>query len=405
MPRDDALRVLHLLDHSVPHHSGYSFRTLNILRGQRQFGWQTFHLTTPKQGGNTLEDEAEGFHFFRTVGSQWAARGFHEFGLMRDVKARLLEVAARVRPHVLHVHSPVLNALPALSVARQLKVPLVYEVRAFWEDAAVDHGSTTEGSLRYRLTRALETYALKHAQHVTTICQGLAADIRARGVAADKITVIPNGVDVSAFAPGGVPDEALRGALGLAGKTVLGFIGSFYAYEGLPLLIEALSRVRRVFPDVAVLLAGGGPQDRALRAMVGARGLADSVVFAGRVGHEVVQRYYDLIDVLVYPRLPMRLTELVTPMKPLEAMAQGRLLLASDVGGHRELIDHARTGWLFEAGSVEALANGLIGLLRTRSSWPAVRCAARAHVEARRTWAHSVAPYRPVFEAFYRAGL
>ena len=138
MPREDALRVLHLLDHSVPHHSGYRFRTLNILRGQRQFGWQTFHLTTPKQGGNTLEDEAEGFHFFRTVGSQWAARGFAEIGLMRDVKARLLEVAARVRPHVLHVHSPVLNALPALSVARQLNLPLVYEVRAFWEDVQVD---------------------------------------------------------------------------------------------------------------------------------------------------------------------------------------------------------------------------------------------------------------------------
>ena len=150
--------------------------------------------------------------------------------------------------------------------------------------------------------------------------------------------------------------------------------------------------------QVVVLLVGGGPQERALREQVAAMGLSAQVVFTGRVPHAKVGMYYDLMDVLAYPRLPMRLTELVTPMKPLEAMAQGRLLIASDVGGHRELIEHERTGWLFKAGSKEALAQSLIALLGRRGQWQAVRDQARHFVETQRTWGASVARYLPVFE-------
>ncbi len=393
------LRVLHVLDHSLPLHSGYSFRTFEIVRAQRELGWRTFHLTGPRQGSEAMEEEAGGLHFFRTPLPAPALPWVGEFALMRALRARVLEVARQVRADLLHVHSPVLNALPALGVARNLGLPLVYEVRAFWEDAAVDHGSTTEGSLRYRLTRALETRALKRAHHVTTICEGLARDIRERGLAEDRITVIPNAVDIRKFSPGGKADAALLSQLGLTGKTVLGFIGSFYAYEGLELLIEALPGIRARHPEVAILLAGGGPQEETLRARVAALGFQQAVVFAGRVPNEAVGRYYDLIDVLVYPRLPMRLTELVTPMKPLEAMAQGRLLVASDVGGHLELIEHGRTGWLFEAGSVASLAEAVSRVLERQDRWAQWRREARHHVETTRTWRHSVARYRPVFEA------
>src|SRR5262245_37451525 len=170
------LRILHILDHSIPLHSGYTFRTLSILREQRKLGWKTFHLTTPKQLGCTSEEEAvDGWHFFRTPAHAHggAVPLVGELALMRHVEHRLDDVVRRVRPHILHAHSPVLNAIPALRVGRRLGLPVVYEVRAFWEDAAVDHGTTQEGSLRYRLTRGLETYALKRADHVTTICEGL----------------------------------------------------------------------------------------------------------------------------------------------------------------------------------------------------------------------------------------
>jgi phosphatidylinositol alpha-1,6-mannosyltransferase len=395
------MRVLHVLDHSIPLHSGYTFRTLAILREQRKLGWETFHLTSPKHTATqVLEEDVDGWHFYRTPHGDSAARlpGLGEMALMRQLERRLTEVAAQVRPQIIHAHSPVLNAIPALRVGRRLGIPVVYEVRAFWEDAAVDHGTTAEGSLRYRLTRRLETHALRQAAHVFTICEGLRGDIAQRGVPAQRITVIPNAVDIEKFEPGGTADAALKARLGLSGATVVGFIGSFYAYEGLDLLLQALPAMLQRRPELRVLLVGGGPQDAALKAQAAALGVADKVVFTGRVPHAEVQRYYDLVDVLAYPRHSMRLTELVTPLKPLEAMAQGRLLVASDVGGHRELIRHGETGWLFKAGSAEALVDAIDQLLARRAQWPGLRAAGRTFVENERNWSASVARYRPDFE-------
>lgn len=400
------MRILHVLDHSIPLQSGYTFRTVSILREQRALGWETFHLTSPKQAGCTAAEETvDGWHFYRTRMAD--ARGFvpgmHEMRLIAATTARLGELAERLRPDLLHAHSPVLNAIPALRVGRRLGIPVVYEVRAFWEDAAVDHGTHSEWGPRYRLVRALETQALKRADHVTTICEGLRQDIVARGIPPQRVTVIPNAVDAASFRVGGSADEALKARLGLAGKTVVGFIGSFYAYEGLDLLLDALPRILEKVPDVRVLLVGGGPQEAALKAKAAALGVADKVVFTGRVPHGEVNRYYDLVDILAYPRHSMRLTDLVTPLKPLEAMAQGRVLVASDVGGHRELIEDGKTGVLFAAGDAGGLAAAVVGLARDRASWPRLRAAGRRFVESERTWAASVARYRPVFERLARS--
>ena len=397
-----SLRILHVLDHSIPLHSGYTFRTLSILREQHKLGWETFHLTSPKQlNCSAAEEDVDGLHFYRTLSDAGNSGlpGLGEWQLMRVLERRLLDIAKKLRPDILHAHSPVLNAIPALRVGKQLGIPVVYEVRAFWEDAAVDHGSTAEGSIRYRLTRALETYALRRVSHVTTICEGLRGDIVQRGVAAERVTVIPNAVDVDAFEPGGVPDAELKAQLGLSNCTVLGFIGSFYAYEGLDLLLESLPKIVSALPNVRILLVGGGPQDAALKAQARRLGLEDKVVFTGRVPHHEVQRYYDLIDVLTYPRHSMRLTELVTPLKPLEAMAQGRLLVASDVGGHRELIKSGETGMLFRAGSATSLAETIIALVDHEESWPKLRQGGRNYVENDRNWRNSVSRYADVYRA------
>jgi len=394
------MRVVHVLDHSIPLHSGYTFRTLALLREQRRLGWETFHLTSPKHTApGPLVETVDGWEFHRTPladAPKWPLLA--ENALMRAVQRRLLALAREVRADLIHVHSPVLNALPALRVGRELGIPVVYEVRAFWEDAAVDHGTTTEGSLRYRATRALETRALRQAAHVFTICEGLRGDIVARGIPASRVTVIPNAVDIANFEPGGQPDDALKASLGLAGATVLGFIGSFYAYEGLDLLLAALPQLLARRPDVRVLLVGGGPQEAALREQATRLGVADKVVFTGRVPHAEVTRYYDLVDVLVYARHSMRLTELVTPLKPLEAMAQGRLLVASGVGGHRELIRDGETGVLFRAGDPVALAQAVDGLLARRGDWAAIRAAGRRFVETERHWARSAQGYVEPFQ-------
>lgn len=391
------IRTLHVLDHSIPLHSGYTFRTAALLREQRALGWETFHLTSPKQGETSSPfEDVDGLRFYRTP----VARGTlaripvgKELALMKQLEARLEEVARDIRPDIIHAHSPVLNALPAIKVARKLGIPVVYEIRAFWEDAAVDHGSTSEGSLRYRATRKLETRAIQQVDHVFTICEGLRADIVARGISADKVTVIPNAVDIESFQLASPPDPHLLDKWGLTGKTVIGFIGSFYAYEGLDLLLDALPELVRQRPDVGVLLVGGGPQEANLRQQAERLGLGEHVIFTGRVPHHEVNRYYDLINVLAYPRHPMRLTELVTPLKPLEAMAQGQLFVASDVGGHKELIEHNATGILFKAGDCNALTEALLTLLNDRQRWPVLKANGRHFVESVRNWRNSVSNY------------
>jgi glycogen(starch) synthase len=139
------------------------------------------------------------------------------------------------------------------------------------------------------------------------------------------------------------------------------------------LLLDALPAIIEKTPDIRVLLVGGGPQEANLRQQADKLGLKDHVIFTGRVPHSEVNRYYDLINVLAYPRHPMRLTELVTPLKPLEAMAQGQLFVASDVGGHKELVEHNKTGILFKAGDRQALAQAILELLNNRQNWPASR--------------------------------
>jgi len=400
--RHDSLKILHIFDHSIPLHSGYTFRSAAILREQRMRGWETFHLTSEKQVAcDVLEENVDGLHFYRTPrqpGILHSIPGMDHVAVMVSLTQRLREVIGVVKPDILHVHSPVLNALPALRVGRELGLPIVYEVRAFWEDAATDHGTTHEGSPRYRLTRAMETFAFKQVDAVTTICEGLRADIVARGIPEGKVTVIPNAVDIERFSVGGVPDEVLKAQLGLSHARILGFVGSFYAYEGLDLLLSALPHMLMLAPDVRVLLVGGGPQEESLRQQAHRLGIADKVVFSGRVPHEQVNRYYDLVDVLVYPRHSMRLTELVTPLKPLEAMAQGRLFVASDVGGHKELIRDGETGILFKAEDPQSLADKVLSLLSSTGRWSALKLAGRQYVENERNWRTSVARYQGVYE-------
>jgi glycogen synthase len=397
------MKVLHVLDHSLPLHSGYTFRTAAILREQRARGWETLHVTTPRHGASLADvEKADGLEFLRTQERRTLRRLLPGVGTYLDEMAatrdRLQQVVRVHRPDVIHAHSPVLNVLPALAVGKAENVPVVYEIRAFWEDAAVDHGSTTEGSLRYRATRALETYALRRVQGVAVICEGLRRDVEQRGIPHDSITVIPNAVDADQFAFNAPADTALRRELGLDGKTVLGFLGSFYAYEGLDVLLEGVKRLLAGQPDVRLLLAGGGPEEAALKKRAADLGISSAVVFTGRVPHAQVPRYYSLVDILVYPRRSMRLTDLVTPLKPLEAMALGRIVAASDVGGHRELVADGQTGFLFPAGNAIALAACLERVLSIRPQWDAMRLRARKFVEDQRSWKMSVAGYEALYE-------
>ena len=402
-PADRPLRILHVLDHSLPLHSGYTFRTLAILGQQRARGWETVQLTGPKQGsGQQREERIDQWTFYRTPPATGLAAKLpivQYRSLMRALQARLAEVVAAVQPDIIHAHSPVLNAFPALAIGRATRIPVVYEVRAFWEDAAVDQGTAREWGPRYRLTRVLETRALKQADAVTTICDGLRGDMLKRGIPAGKITVIPNAVDLSQFHDTATADTELLQKYGLTRGNTLGFAGSFYPYEGLDALLRAMPQVLSAVPQARLLLLGGGPQEADLRALAAQLGLEHAVHFTGRVPHSEMTRYYSAMDVMVYPRVSRRLTDLVTPLKPLEAMAMGKLVVASDVGGHRELIRDGHNGHLFPAGSDQALARCLIKLLKAPETWSAVIANGRDYVASERTWQASVARYDAVYAA------
>jgi glycogen(starch) synthase len=394
-----AMRILHVLDHSLPLQSGYTFRTRAIVKAQLARGWEVACLTGPRHEADGPDGEiVDGITFYRTERPGPAPA---PLGLYREIRAlteRLDRLVETWKPDQLHAHSPVLTALAALPVVRRRRLPLLYEIRAFWEDAAVANGAARGGSARYHLTRLLETHAARRADAVAVICEGLREDLIRRGIAPGKILVSPNGVDMELFgAPPGA-DPAFARSLGLEGADMVGFIGSFYDYEGLDDLIAAMPALIERRPKARLLLVGGGPMEEALRAQAAASPAAERIRFVGRVPHGEVERYYALIDVLAYPRKAMRLTELVTPLKPLEAMAQRKLVAASNVGGHRELIEDGVTGTLFPAGDPAALAAALADLFDRRGDWDERRDTARAFVERERNWSSNISRYAPVYQ-------
>lgn len=391
-------RILHVLDHSLPMHSGYTFRTRAILRAQQGMGLEVRGITGQRhvEPGPAVE-QVDGLTFHRTPGKPAGPAGIREWREIDALARAIVAVAAEWRPDVLHAHSPALNGLAAIRAGRKLGIPVVYEIRAFWEDAAVGNLTGREGSLKYRLTRELENSAVRGADAVMAICEGLKADLVARGFAADKIGIMPNGVDLTTFGEPAARDNALAAQLGIGEGPVIGFIGSFYDYEGLDDLIAAMPMLIERHPGAHLLLVGGGPMDEALRAQACASPVSDRIHFTGRVPHAEVERYYALTDIMAYPRKKSRLTDLVTPLKPLEANAQMQLVAASDVGGHRELIRNGETGVLFEPDDPSACANVLADLVDRRSEWPAIRKAAYEHVRKRHDWATNAQRYQVVY--------
>lgn len=398
------MKILHVLDHSVPLFSGYSFRSRNIVQGQRALGLEPVVLTSPKHGSRKDDiEELEGILHYRTGSlASDIAHGIpvaKEIELMAHLARRIEQVARKEKVHLVHSHSPLLNGLPALWIARRLGIPVVYEARAFWEDAAVDHGSFKEGSLRYRLSRSLETILFRSVDRVVTICEGMRRELTTRGIKLERVQVVPNGVDLARFQPQTFP-SSLAKRLGVEGKPRFGFIGSFYHYEGLRFLIESFSEISRQVRGARLILVGGGKEESLLKEL--ASHLNGSVIFTGQVPHEQVQEYYSLIDILVFPRRRMRLTELVTPLKPLEAMAMAKPVLASDVGGHKELIEHGKTGLLFAADSKHDLVAGAVRMATDPGLRRALSESARRYVTKTREWRVLVQRYLTLYEELLR---
>jgi len=389
------VKILHVLDHSLPIGSGYSYRSQSIVHHQRRLGLQPVVLTSPKQGtphdGKEIIAEIPHYRTGPAGGTLPFAR---ELLLIRRLAGRIAQVARSERVDIIHAHSPLLNGLPALWVARRMGLPVLYEVRSFWEDAAVSHGTFAEGSFRYRISQALETFVMRRVDRVVAICQGIKREIARRGIAEERIAVVPNGVSADWFEQR-PRAHALADRFSLGQGPVFAYIGSFSHYEGLPFLVQAAPEFLQSFPEACLLLVGGGRDEEAVREAVAKAG--PRVMLVGRVPQSDVRDIYTLIDILVLPRRRIRLTELVTPLKPLEAMALGKAVLASDVGGHTELIQDGDTGLLFRAESQDALVAQSVQLGKDVGLRDRIGQQARRYVAEGRTWDRVLAGYAPLY--------
>jgi PEP-CTERM/exosortase A-associated glycosyltransferase len=396
------MRILHVLDVSAPTIAGYATRSRAIVSAQRAIGLEPCVLTSVRhtnKGGAALE-EIDGIRHYRTLKPAMSRR--HPLAEMYWLRQRILEVARIERAELIHAHSPILAGLPAWMAARQLGLGCVYEMRSLWEDGAVEKGDIHERSLRYRLTRGAETFLTRRVDAVVCICEGLRRDLSARGLPAERLHVVPNGVDVARFVPRPA-DVATRARLGLQGRTVVGYIGTFFGWEGVVDLVEALARlIGQGRNDLAGLIVGAGTTYEACREIAQRHGLADRILHPGHVAAGEVEQLYSIMDVLAYPRRRLRVTELVTPLKPLEAMAMEKAVIGSDVGGIRELIRDGVTGVLHRSGDVGDLAAKIVFLADDPNLRRTLGRQARAWVSEQRDWKDIIPRYVPIYEAASR---
>ncbi len=310
------MKVLHVLDTSIPDSAGYTTRGLYLVDHQKKQGIEPVVLTSErlKSPMSTDQEEIKGVKYYRTRKSDSFLRKLPFVAIkdeIRDLANRIGEVVTKEKVDIIHAHSPSLIGAAGYKYCKAANIPLVYEIRAFWEDAAVDRGAFKEGSLHYRLRRAHETGVVKGADKVIAICEGLKYDLIERGVPENKIHVVRNGVDYDQFLPISA-NSALKDELNLNNKTILGFVGSFFNFEGLQDMIQAMPKILAEDDNVVLLLVGAGQVDDELRALSNSLNLEGKVIFTGRVPHESVNAYYSIIDILVYPRISKRITNLVT---------------------------------------------------------------------------------------------
>jgi PEP-CTERM/exosortase A-associated glycosyltransferase len=402
-----SLHVLHVLDHSWPVLDGYAQRSRSIISAQVHLGMQPTVVTGPL---HQIDDPAAvettdgGVRYFRTfcpkglaghtIEANWPV--LRELSVVKLFRKRI-EVLLKNEPFdIVHAHSPALCGLAASLAANACNVPFVYELRAFWEDAAVEQGKTRQNSLRYRFAKNLETYVVRKADAVVGIARAILTDLENRGVSRDKLFYVSNGVDTSRFCPRD-RDSELTTTLGLDGTVVLGFIGTMFWWENLAWLVRAAIALRRKGAAFKMVIVGDGSEAAEVRKVIQENDAASHIHFIGRVPHDQIARYYSVIDVMVYPRRSIRLTELVTPLKPLEAMALGKAVLGSDVGGIRELIEPEVTGILFKAGDAGDFESQAVRLLGSPELRQELGARARQKVAADKDWNTLARTYESVY--------
>jgi glycosyltransferase involved in cell wall biosynthesis len=388
-------RSIYFLHNSLPFTSaGYATRTHGICLGVAKRDFDIRPVTRP---GFPLDlglevtaadvpqaSEIDGITYRRLVDFQRPDFSEPEYiTRTADVFERILR---EHRPGLVHAASNYVTGLPALIAARRAALPYVYEARGFWEITRASREPNFRNSGQFRGMANLEALCAREADAVITLTTAMKDVLIERGVAEEKITLVHNSVDAARFVPR-PRDEVLAARLGVApDEPVIGYIGSHVIYEGLDDLIEACARLREKDVAFRLLLVGDGKETPDLLRRAEARGLSDRLIAPGRVPHEEVESYYSLVDIAPFPRKPWEVCEVVSPLKPFEAMAMEKAVIVSDVRALAEIASDGETGLHFRKGSVDNLSDALERLLADPGLRRDLGKAARAWIETHRTW-------------------
>lgn len=413
------MRVLHVCHSTYPDTTGASIRSRYLAATQARLGIEAVVVSSPFQppanpANARSVERIDGIDYHRCFDPRYDHRFMvahkslgtrvRKLTAIRAFTRRVQRIAREQHADVIHGHSLFFCGLAAVFAARALAIPSIYEVRSLIEDTLVREGGASEGGVLYHAYRWFDDLTLRLADHVVTISEGLRTDLVARGVPTSRITVIGNGVDVVKQGPAPEADPALRASLGFpADSFMLGYIGTLFNYESLDVAIDAVAQLQVRYPTLCLLIVGDGAAREQLVAQAARLGLTHKVRFVKRVSHEEIGPYYGLVDLFVLPRRPNRLTDLVTPLKPLEIMARAKPLVASDCGGHKEIIVEGVNGFLYESHAPTGLADVIASLHKRPDELRDLGARARRWVTANRSWDSAVQATLPLYESLVRA--
>lgn len=396
-------RICYVLHNSLPYSSGgYATRSQGVATGMRQAGRDVIVLTRP---GFPLDitidpiemvvppqDHIDGITYVRTLDPK--RRGLSMVRYVTAAADAIEQQLRSLRPEIVMAASNHVTALPALVAARRAGLPFIYEIRGLWEITRSSREEEFLDTAAFAVQSLLEARVAQLADRVFTLTEPMREELVQRGVPAEKIQLLPNSCDPERFLPR-PRDTALAERLGIPpGVPVIGYIGTFVDYEGLEDLALACALLKKRGVDFRLMLVGNenasgtdrGPITEQIARIAASEEIGDCLIMTGRVPHSEVEAYYSLIDIAPFPRKPWPVCEMVSPMKPLEALAMEKAVLVSSVRALTEMITDGKTGSVFEKGNVASLAEKLGALITDPALRAELGRAGRKWVSTERTW-------------------
>ncbi|MFC5822359.1 glycosyltransferase family 4 protein [Nonomuraea insulae] len=398
-------RVLHMVTNALPYtQAGYTVRTHRIVTAQKVAGLDPHVVTSwgwPMLQGHADAvpyDELDGIPYHRLLPDRHGEMPFEMRGRMIKGADRVTKLVTELQPQVLHAATDHRNGSVAHAVRDRTGTPYVYEVRGFLEETWASRDPIRVGSQRHVLQRDREAFLMREADAVVTLAETMATEIVERGVPRERIHLAPNAVDDSLLTAH-YDGASFRRSYGIAdGEIVVGSVSSIVAYEGFATLLRAAALLRDEATPVRVLIVGDGTERDNLLQLVEELGLKDAIL-PGRVGPDEALQAQDAIDVFACPREDLRVCRLVTPLKPVEAMALGKPVVLSDLPALSELVGSDGAGLLVPAGDPAELAKALAGLREDPARRAEMGEAGRAEVAAKRTWSRVAETYQSLYRS------